>query len=300
MTDTREIHTREIHTREIQNNPSEGYASVPHLIDATLPVYHEKASDLVSRHAQRWRELMRGIGVFKVKMPSAKVFSTDSLMGLDSAMLGDFGGLFSRLMDLEIPEIIFGNRYGLATAAAAAWLEAGGRGVVSSLGGAGGLPALEELRLMLHTSGILTLSRSSHSFSGLRDLGELFSGEKTQSHKPVTGWAIFAVESGIHVDGLMKDPALYEPYPPALVGGRRLLSVGLHSGRNSIRLKCQRLGIPCDDSLVEDLWAVVRQSSLDLGRGLTDFEFLSLHGELSLRLRGSERTELNHEIEAQG
>jgi homocitrate synthase NifV len=257
----------------------EDYSSVPLLIDVTLPVHHGRAPELVKRHSQRWRGLMAGIGVHKVKLSTAKVFSTDAVSGLDRAMLGDFASLFARLRALELPEIIFGNRLGLATAAAAAWLELGGRGVCASMGGAGGLPALEELRLMLHTSGRMPLLKEQGNFQRLREMAELFSGERTLSSKPVTGRAIFAVESGVHVDGLMKDPLLYEPYPPGLVGGRRLLSVGLHSGRGSIRLKCCRLGLPFGGDILEALGERVHALSLELGRGLTDEEFVGLHSD---------------------
>jgi homocitrate synthase NifV len=265
---------------EPQDDDSEDYLSVPLLIDVTLPVYLERDRDLVVRHGVLWRKLMEGIGIKKVKMPPAKIYSTDSLVGLDSAMMGDFSTLFSGLRELMLPEIIFGNGFGCATALAVAWLEAGGRGVVGSWGGAGGLPALEELRLMLHTSGILPLADREENFHKLREISELFSGEKTQSHKPVIGKAIFAVESGIHVDGLMKDPELYEPYPPKLVGGRRFLAVGLHSGRNSIRLKCERMNLFYDDELINELWNNVHARSLKLERALTDREFMEIYEKL--------------------
>ncbi|MDR2340015.1 MAG: hypothetical protein LBF40_07780 [Deltaproteobacteria bacterium] len=261
----------------------EDYQGVPLLIDVTLPVYHPKAPGLVARNAQRWRDLLLGIGVTKVKTPSSNIRSTDCVAGLDSALLGDFPGIFRDLIALEPPEMLFGNRYGCATALAAAWLEAGGRGVVCAMGGAGGLPALEELRMALHTSGRLPLSGGEGNLAKLRELSELFSGERTKGNKPVTGFAIFAVESGVHVDGLLKDPCLYEPYPPNLVGGRRLLSVGLHSGRNSLRLKCEGLGLPHDGELLKAMATEVRALSLGLGRGLTDTEFVSLHGRLSAK-----------------
>jgi homocitrate synthase NifV len=271
-----------------EEDDDEEYHTIPDLIDVTVPVHFERAPGEVSKYSQEWRTLMAGIGVTKVKMPGSRVYSTDSLVGMDRAMLGDFASIFHNLRELELPEVVFGNRHGLATALAAAWLEGGGRGVVASLGGAGGLPALEELRMMLHTSGRLPLREGRGDFKRLRQIGEALSGERTPSNKPVTGFAIFAVESGIHVDGLLKDPGLYEPYPPDLVGGRRFLSVGLHSGRNSIRLKCERLGLFCDQGLLESLNEEIHRSALALERGLTEGEFRDLHARLVLERKAAE------------
>jgi homocitrate synthase NifV len=52
---------------------------------------------------------------------------------------------------------------------------------------------------------------------------------------PVIGDAIFACESGIHLDGLLKDPALYEPFPPEIVGARRSWRLGRTAGRGAVR-----------------------------------------------------------------
>jgi homocitrate synthase NifV len=220
---------------------------------------------------------MAGIGVGKIKMSTSKVSSPSTLAGMDRALFSDFSLLFKALRDLELPEVHFGNRYGCATALAAAWLESGGRGVLASFGGTGGFPAIEELRLMLHTSGKLPLVRGKGNLAEISSIFEYFSGKKIRGDKPVTGWAIFAVESGIHVDGLLKDPELYEPFPPELVGGRRYHSVGLHSGRNSLKLKCGTLGLNFDEELLFELVRTVRKLSLELERGLTDGEFIELY-----------------------
>ena len=48
--------------------------------------------------------------------------------------------------------------------------------------------------------------------------------------KSVVGEGIFTHESGIHIDGVLKEPSLYEPYDPAMVGATRRIVFGKSSG----------------------------------------------------------------------
>ena len=58
-------------------------------------------------------------------------------------------------------------------------------------------------------------------------------------NKAVVGKNIFAHESGIHTDGVLKNPFTYEPYPPELVGAKRKLMIGDSSGTEVIRAKIE-------------------------------------------------------------
>ena len=58
-------------------------------------------------------------------------------------------------------------------------------------------------------------------------------------NKPVVGKNIFAHESGIHAAGILKNPFNYEPYPPEMIGRKRLLLIGDSSGMEVIRHKVQ-------------------------------------------------------------
>ncbi|MDR2349033.1 MAG: hypothetical protein LBF41_00205 [Deltaproteobacteria bacterium] len=253
----------------------------PLLIDVSLPVFFNRNPEKVGKHAQEWRDLMMGIGVERVKMPSSQIMASDALVGLDSALLSDYEGLFEELLGLNLPEVVFGNGLGCATALACAWIEMGGTGVVGSIGGMDGLPCLEELRLMLHVTSKLPCPDGGGTMRRLRELSEVFSGEKTKGLKPVTGAAIFAVESGIHVDGILKDPSLYEPFPPGLVGARRFLGMGVHSGKTALRLKCSRMEISLREDDVEELLDRIKAKALELERGITDDELLIIHGKFA-------------------
>ncbi|MDR2745389.1 MAG: hypothetical protein LBB66_09415 [Desulfovibrio sp.] len=206
------------------------------------------------------------------------------LFGLDDALLlKDWRDFLARLRNLgkSLPlELAFGNSLGCATALGATWLLKGGETLVCSFAGVGNLAPFEEVAMALHISG-------ARSFTGLSCLPSVRALFGRMAHglaralvpptKAVAGHAVFAVESGIHVDGLRKDPALYEPFAPELVGAKRRVVPGSHSGTSAIRLCCEILGLPCDAKQASDLLLAVRNLSRKLERGLDEEEFRFLH-----------------------
>jgi len=74
----------------------------------------------------------------------------------------------------------------------------------------------------------------------LKELADLFgraSGYVVPPNKAIVGDYAFAHESGIHTHGVLSDPMTYEPYPPELVGNRRRLTIGKHSGKAIMKHK---------------------------------------------------------------
>jgi isopropylmalate/homocitrate/citramalate synthase len=77
------------------------------------------------------------------------------------------------------------------------------------------------------------------SITEFADFMEKEIGIRVPRNKSVVGKNIFAHESGIHTAGIIKNPFTYEPYPPELVGGKRLLMIGDSSGIEVIRFKVE-------------------------------------------------------------
>src|SRR5512138_376351 len=125
------------------------------------------------------------------------------------------------------------NDLGMATANALAGIKAGARFVnttVNGLGERAGNAALEEVVMALKISCGIDPGIDTHRFREIsRYVGRA-------SHRPVPAWKAivgeraFAHESGIHADGVLKNPKNYEGFAPEEVGLTRQLVVGKHSG----------------------------------------------------------------------
>ncbi|MGB9730969.1 homocitrate synthase/isopropylmalate synthase family protein [Calditerrivibrio nitroreducens] len=60
------------------------------------------------------------------------------------------------------------------------------------------------------------------------------SGFGIEKNKPIIGANSFTHESGMHVDGVLKDPSTCEPYNPDILNLKRKITFGSTSGRVNI------------------------------------------------------------------
>ena len=80
--------------------------------------------------------------------------------------------------------------------------------------------------------------------------------------KCIVGEAVFSHESGIHVDGLLKDRRNYESFAPEEVGRAHRLVLGKHSGAAALRDGYARLGLPVPAGQVAPLLERIRSHVL--------------------------------------
>lgn len=181
---------------------------------------------------------------------------------------------------LEIPVEVHGHDdLGLATANALAGVRAGARVVdvtVNGIGERAGNAALEEVVLALLMTEGTHVGVDTSRLTELSGVVARATGAGVPPWKAVVGANAFAHEAGIHVDGVLKDPALYEPFDPDTVGGRRRVTVGKHSGRAAVRHLLALHGVQIDDTAAERVLARVRALSTRLRRGLTEDELVGL------------------------
>jgi homocitrate synthase NifV len=72
------------------------------------------------------------------------------------------------------------------------------------------------------------------------------SGRPVAADKSIVGDAVFTHESGLHVDGLLKDRRNYEPFDPAELGRSHRMVLGKHSGSHAVVAAYARLGLTID------------------------------------------------------
>ncbi len=181
--------------------------------------------------------------------------------------------------EVEI-EVHTHNDLGMATANAIAGIRAGARFVnttVNGLGERAGNAALEEVVMGLkHACGIET-GIDTHRFRELSLMVAKASQRDLPSWKAVVGERVFAHESGLHADGVLKDPHNYEGFDPAEVGLVRQIVVGKHSGASGMIERYRSLGIVLSRDDAGLLLPVVRHEALRRKRDLNDRELVNIY-----------------------
>lgn len=147
--------------------------------------------------------------------------------------------------DLEL-EMHAHDDLGLATANTLAAVRAGATHVnttVNGLGERAGNAALEEVVTGLDCLHGIDAGVDLAGFGALSRLVEQASGRPLPWHKSLVGAGVFTHESGIHVDGLLKDLANYTGIDPGRFGREHRLVVGKHSGTRGVIAAYAELGL---------------------------------------------------------
>jgi len=72
-------------------------------------------------------------------------------------------------------------------------------------------------------------------------------------NKAVVGEHAFAHESGIHVAAILEEPSTYELFSPELVGGKRSLIIGKHTGTKALKGIIHTMGYDLNHDQLCDL-----------------------------------------------
>jgi isopropylmalate/homocitrate/citramalate synthase len=170
------------------------------------------------------------------------------------------------------------NDFGLATAAAVAAARAGARwihGTINGMGERAGNANLGEVALALQALyGVPTrlhLERLREVSARVREL----SGYELEPWKPVVGETLFVRESGA-VASQFHDPPSIEPFSADLVAAERKIVLGKKSGLDSIRIKCEELGLDLDANRQRALLEAVKRLGAEKRGLVTDEEFRGL------------------------
>jgi len=189
------------------------------------------------------------------------------------------------LTEINLPlEMHMHNDFGMATANALAGVRAGANGVIGSIGGLGertGNSPIEEVVMALkHLYGV-DLGINTASFREIAEYVARASQRAIPIWKAIIGTNVFAHESGIHADGILKNPDSYEAFSPEEVGLQRQIVIGKHSGTKALIHKFSgQFGIELDDETARALLAEVRAAAIELKRPLFTKELMLLYEEL--------------------
>ena len=245
--------------------------------DAEIEFSAEDASRTDPEFLLQVYEAVVGAGATTVNIPDTVGY----------AIPAEFGRLVGRVVDLVGRDATISvhchNDLGLATANTLAAVQAGARQVevtINGLGERAGNASLEEVVMALRTRPTQFPELISHvqtdQISAASRLVSHLTGFTIQPNKAVVGANAFAHESGIHQDGVIKNPLTYEIMTPQSVGlSGSQLTIGKLSGRKGLQKKLRDLG----HDLAGDALDLVYREAIalaDVKKEVTDADLLAL------------------------
>jgi methanogen homocitrate synthase len=185
-------------------------------------------------------------------------------------------GEIKKISNLPV-EIHTHNDLGLSVANSLAAVEAGAEVVhvcVNGLGERCGNTALDEMVVCLKTLLGINMDRIRYDkLYELSHLAEKLSGVKLAGSKPLTGSLAFKRESGLGIDMIKQEPLIAFATHPELVGRKFETVLGKKSGRPSIKLKLEELGIQTTDEKISELLTKVKLMGTEKKGVVSDDEF---------------------------
>ncbi len=154
------------------------------------------------------------------------------------------------------------NDFGFGLANALTALSSGATHICTTINGwgerAGNVP-LEQLVMALKILYNRDLGIDTTKFKELSEMISDFIKIPVPKTHPFVGDNIFTHESGIHIAAILENPYTYEPISPELVGSKRNLVVGKHSGKHMIKKILHDYDIDADEKLVENITTQIKE-----------------------------------------
>ena len=161
------------------------------------------------------------------------------------------------------------NDFGMATANTVAAVEAGCRFPTATVNGVGeraGNASLVEVAAATQELLGMDTGLNFEALGALSAHVEKLTGFVVPQHSPLVGFNAFRHESGIHVDGLLKEPGTYQSIDPTLVGRKHDFVVGKHSGRALLRRFAAEYDWPDDEETIAAVLNAIKSRRPDWAR----------------------------------
>ena len=187
------------------------------------------------------------------------------------------------------------NDYGLALANAMAGIRAGADCIHTTVNGLGertGIPDLAETIVAFHNLEGL----NQYNIQPLMQTSsylEKVSGFFLAPNKPITGQNAFTHKSGVHTNGVLKDPKTYEPFDPAMLGRERKIVIDKYTGKSAVASRLDEYGIEVSPAELDVI--VMRIKNLgDNRKQLFDTDII----EIAEQVTGRDIDVIPHDINA--
>lgn len=185
--------------------------------------------------------------------------------------------------------------YGLALANGMAGVRAGANCIHTTVNGMGertGIPDLAETIVAFHNlEGV-----QKYNLAPLMELAatlERVSGFFVAPNKPITGQNAFTHKSGVHTNGILKDPRTYEPFDPSLLGRERKIVIDKYTGKSAVASRLDEYGIEVSAAELEVIVSRIKNLGDDR-KQLFDTDII----EIAEQVTGREIDVIPHDINA--
>jgi D-citramalate synthase len=219
-----------------------------------------------------------------------KVFSTGIEMGADRVVACDTVGVLTpersyeffkdlrQSLNVPVVSVHCHNDFGMAVANTIEALRAGANqfhATINGLGERAGNASLEEIVVTLRNLYGLQLDIQMQQLYSISQLVSRLTGIYVQPNKAIVGENAFTHESGIHTQGMLAHPSMYEAIEPELVGGARRLASGKHSGSAGVKATLAAMGLAPTEEQFTEIFQRVKAIG-DKGKTVTDADLLAI------------------------
>jgi 2-isopropylmalate synthase len=210
------------------------------------------------------------------------------------SMTEKVAALRERLLPCQI-DLHCHDDYGLALANGMAGIRAGANCIHTTVNGMGertGIPDLAETIVAFHNlEGV-----QQYNLAPLMELSaylERVSGFFVAPNKPITGQNAFTHKSGVHTNGILKDPRTYEPFDPSLLGRERKIVIDKYTGKSAVASRLDEYGIEVSAAELEVIVSRIKNMG-DNRKQLFDTDII----EIAEQVTGREIDVIPHDISA--
>ncbi|QOY53787.1 homocitrate synthase [Candidatus Sulfurimonas marisnigri] len=172
------------------------------------------------------------------------------------------------------------NDFGMATANSIAGIEAGAvsaNTTVIGLGERAGNASFEQVLMSLKHQFNEDRNINASKLQELVQCVSVAANKPIGSSRPIVGENIFSHESGIHVNGMLKNKSAYEAFQPELVGLHRFFPIGKHSGTSTLLYHLKQSGIKPITAKVQNMLPLVREMVTNRKKVLNPQELKELY-----------------------
>jgi 2-isopropylmalate synthase len=172
------------------------------------------------------------------------------------------------------------NDFGLAVANGLMAIEAGASQVqvtVNGIGERAGNADLSQTVMSLKAMyGAKTNIRTEYLVETSK-MVENYTGVRLPPNTPVVGQNAFSHESGIHSQGVLEKSDTFEPgiMTPEMVGHRRRIVLGKHTGKHAVKQSLESAGIITNDKQLDEIVSRIKEIA-NKGKQITDADLYAV------------------------